>query len=472
MYYADAGLEFGFTPEYSGTVEGAPQDQAVNWADQYPEEFVRENNNVQRLDNDQVYNQYDNFGSGDNTPVNSPNPSKLQASLKTYERRNKKKRPPGYYSQSGTEGYSGDPNVMSTNERSVVHAEVVVGLNSQTDATNYSEIKQDNFVDPYVNRTDTAGVHHYNAVPAHQNIENVQYIQGAPGVNTQNGAIHAQVYNGAQYGDARIGELNEVVVESVPYSNTHGQQEIDTKQIQDHDRTTVNNQYVSHVTNSNNYMHTSSVASDNNNQVYVSKLQIPNLSAPNRDNAQASEGVEYSTNSSQMSESFQPVCQASESIPSNEVSSDMQIPSIDSKNSGDQNELPDANVVETDSSSASVNSLETTAKDIVKTDIDAPVTEAESPKPNPTPAPAPAPAKPTSWAGLFKSSGSSSYSQPIVAAPSMDNYPKGDNLDNRTEEERSEREVSPLPVPATEDKEARQLGGRSSGKHVRAMNTP
>ena len=441
-------------PEYSGTADAAPQERAMNWADQYPEEFAGENN-VQRLDNEQAYNQYDNFSSGDNdTPINSPNPSKLQASLKTYERRNKKKRPPGYYSQPGNEGLPGDPSLVSArNNEHGMASEVSVSLNnSQYDATNYSQIKQDNYVDP--NMTDPA-VHYYNAAAAYQNIENVEFIQGAPVVNTQNSAIHAEVYNGAHYGDTKVGELNEVVVESVPYSNTYGHQDMDIKQIQDHDRTTIENQSVSNVSNSNNYIHTSSVASDTN-QVFVSKLQIPNLSAPSRADGQAGDGVEYSTNSSQISESFQPVRQTNEAIPSNEVPSDMHTPSVD-KTYNDQNDLTDTDVVETNSNSASVNSSETTAKDDVKKDINAPVTEVESPKP--TAVPAPAPVKPTSWAGLFKSSSASSYGQSVIVSSSAVENTKGDNSDRTEMEERNEREVSPLPVPATEDKEAKQLGG-------------
>ena len=59
--------------------------------------------------------------------------------------------------------------------------------------------------------------------------------------------------------------------------------------------------------------------------------------------------------------------------------------------------------------------------------------------------------KPSSWAGLFKSS-----------QPAQSSYVSSVRIDNSviTEpDKRQEKEFSPLPVPATEDSQAKQLGG-------------
>lgn len=454
MCFTSQELEFGGVyaemPPYS--MEVNPQDQSTQYqVEQQQEEFRFPENERERIEREQMLNQVDKTGSGDVATVGSPNPSKLQASLKTYERRNKKKRPPGYYSQvendssgSGLTHVSSDGNLQASMIRSEVHA----NQSDQPDGVHYSQNRQDAF-EANVTVND-ASRHQYNA-PVYQNIQNVQYIQGAPELHTQNIAAYADIGVGAQYSANKMEDLNEVIVESVPYSNSHGRQEMDTKQIQDHDRTTVKNQPSSSVSDSSSLVHSSSVASDTNN-VFVSKLQIPNLSAPSyRGEASVNDSMEYSTNSSQLSESFQPASQINEKLETNELPGDRQ-----HGTDNIVNESYAASAIEADSKS--VSGMEATAKDIVKPDIqNPPVTNAESLKPSSAPASAPAPAKPTTWAGLFKSSSATISSQP-TSVPVVESGKEDLSASNKEAEERNEKEASPQPVPATEDKEAKQLG--------------
>lgn len=442
VYYGSPEMEYGGVyaemPPYP--VEMTTQEEALQTyqGEQYQEYTY--SGNTERRDSDQTFGATVNPGMGDmdTTQDLSPNPSKLQASLKSYERRNKKKRPPGYYNQG--------ENGSADNLQGMVRSEVHVSLSNKPEGATYSEIKNENVVETNINMNDPSG-HHYSA-PPYQNIGDVHYMQGASVRNAQNSAIDADV--NTQYSGTKMEELKEVIVESVPYSNSQGHQEMDSKQIQDHDRTTGLTQPLTNSSNSNVFTHSSSVSSDTNN-VFVSKLQIPNLSSPNKIEVPRNDSMVHSTNSSQVSESFQVSNEGNEKFTNNEFSFGTQQP-----NSDNSNPSSDTKVVDVDAT-ISVDGSETTAKDTNKPDIiDSNVTMATSEESHKPPQPSPWGTKPTSWASLFKSSSASSNTAPSVVQTSEP--AKEDNSNDKETDETNEREVSPMPVSAAEDKEAKQLG--------------
>lgn len=444
MYYGSPEIEYGGVyaemPPYP--VEMTTQEETLQTyqGEQYQEYTY--SGNTERRDSDQAFGATVNPGMGDmdTTQDLSPNPSKLQASLKSYERRNKKKRPPGYYNQG--------ENGSADNLQGMVRSEVHVSLSNKPEGATYSEIKNENVVETNINMNDPSG-HHYSA-PPYQNIGDVHYMQGASVRNAQNSAIDADV--NTQCSGTKMEELKEVIVESVPYSNSQGHQEMDSKQIQDHDRTTGLTQPLTNSSNSNVFTHSSSVSSDTNN-VFVSKLQIPNLSSPNKIEVPRNDSMVHSTNSSQVSESFQVSNEGNEKFTNNEFSFGTQQP-----NSDNSNPSSDTKVVDVDAT-ISVDGSETTAKDTNKPDIiDSNVTVATSEESHKPPQPSPWGTKPTSWASLFKSSSASSNTAPSVVQTSEP--AKEDNPNDKETDETNEREVSPMPVSAAEDKEAKQLGGK------------
>ena len=427
---------------YSVNVSTEEQDVQINpYQGEYS--FMKSDTETM-IENEQTVNQIDeqSIGVSFGTPDITQNPSKLQASLKKGERRNKKKRPPGYYSQTGNEAAFSDNGHMSLNDGTqvVVRSEVHVNLSNQPEGAYYSENRQENIVETNFKMKEPSGVQHMS--PAYQNSPSDQYMQDAP-----NSAMHPNIE--AQYSGTKAGELNEIVVESVPYSDAHIQQKMDIKQIQDHDRTTNVSDSVAY---SNSFTHSNIVSSDND--VFVSKLQIPNIGAPNKMDVLDNENV-ANTDSSQVPTNFQSSNQIAENVTPNELSSDTQQPSSDSI-------LTNSNVMQNDSKSeveASISvdtSLTTAMADANKTDIiSPPIVGVESPKS------VPQPAKPTSWAGLFKSKSASSYNSynPMPSVPAVEGVKDDNSSDIKDMEEQNEREISPMPVPAAEDKEAKTLGG-------------
>ena len=443
-------FEVGYAEMGPYSVDVNTQEQDVQ-TDRYQEDYNFVKNDEERVESEQTFSQTGNCAMEDNEarPSIAPNPSKLQASLKKGERRNKKKRPPGYYSQLENEpSYATNSHLPSNdNTQIVVRSEVHVNLSNQPEGAYYSENRQDNIVETNFKMNDPSGFQHN--VPTYQNIQDDQYIQDTSLMNAQNSAIHPNI--GAQYGDTKMDELNEVVVvESVPYSDAHGQQGMEIKQIQDHDRTTKLTQSLNSVSDASSFTHSSLISSDKD--VYVSKLQIPNLGSPNKMDIFVNDNVALSANSSQVPESFQASSQIDEKVSQTEFSTDtQQQPSSDSIET-------DSNVAKDDSkleANISVDTSLTTAKDASKPDIiNSPLASAESPKPQPQPA------KPTSWAGLFKSSSVSS-SNPPAFVPVTEGVKEDNSSDKKEVEERNEKEMSPMPVPAAEDKEAKTLGGKS-----------
>ena len=362
--------------------------------------------------------------------------SKLQASMKPYERRNKKKRPPGYYEQS----------------------EMV----SQQNSSDYPPMQPDLTQPPPNFHPDMC----YNMPPPglvpNQYTVNSQYNNGNPG-NVANfpagipvayqgapppsGADNMVIDNNDVKNNQRqeMGDLYEVVIDSVaPQNSANIPARAETYQIQDHERT--NPQHSVDIVNqsSSNFSEfhpNTNVAIENK----MSHLNIQNtgVAKPTRvdvsikDAQVVDEASHMQINTVQIDPEKEVVVLGTDDA-NNSKYSDNAAEVLDNSNIKTDTEVKEEPVVSTDPSvqpeTSAVKNPEPVNQEPVKT------------------------TKPVSWAGLFKSNSSNAT---VIEAPLSHVSSGGDNSSvSADSEQRSEKELSPMPVPASEDSAAKELGGK------------
>lgn len=340
--------------------------------------------------------------------------SKLQASLKTYERRNKKKRPPNYYNQPDTHGHSG------MNHNTIAQPMVV----------------QQTFSMP------PPGLHpiHYPPMPLHPPLHmghvgmpgsaptNVLYATFTPSHYTGTSTPVGNV--GANYGHMPVHDsdgqnsdhaLMEVVVEqnAIPTNSVYIPPRAETYQNQDHERTSNRVSYGDSESNVNNELsvdkstHVNGGATNSAVNVSIKNTMVHETSSLT--NAEST----YANVSYQPTTSFN----TTEVEPSND--------------------LPEVNACKvTENEQATDFNKNNDSK------------KAESTQP------VVGPPKPKSWAGLFKSPASQGSS--VVNNLGIDT---SEDISVSTESESSISkllEFPPVTVPAAEDSVAKDLGEKLS----------
>ena len=373
----------------------------------------------------------DNFTFGDPMDDNNddrPNQqSKLQASLKPYERRNKKKRPPNYYQKDrGGDGFSFQGPVMHHN-----YTVPPPGHPAHYDGTNITYPNM--HMHTYMNNPQiVANTGYANPTVLHQGQMNTP----DSGMSQQNHGRPPPQGVMPHPGD----DLVEVVVHGFPENSIHIPARTETNLIQDHERTSnsrVNvDQYASDPAISPKIQHQpiqsqnisypqgQSVQGAKSNHVHVSVKEIPKVENNSSSHKPSSENVTNNntvsnTNSGDGGQNVKVKSQVNvDSVPSNAQTS-ARNPTEDS-----------ASVNAKESASVKV------SEEVVK----------EAPKPP----------KPVSWAGLFKSASSTSATpqQSSQAPLTVAHTSKGDES---TDMEKSDAPV--MPVLAAEDSVAKELGG-------------
>lgn len=399
-----------------------------------------------------------NFGdSGQQIPSEhndkSGQQSKLQASLKQYERRNKKKRPPNYYQQDDSQEQAGLGQEVAP--------EILMHKNFTVPPPGHPA----HYVANPANR-DTAGINAgYPGYPAgaysvknpqafvnneyvNPNIVNQeQHLSGIIKNDSANGLPRANPGLPPQCGipPPHVGEeLVEVVVDKVPDNTFHIPPRIETSQNQDHERTSTLTKVGQYA---NDKRDTNAISA----QATVHEMQTQNTVFPtdvNSNRGAKSNRVDVSVKDTQSEESSSHITVADNKSNNLITQSSDTEPTVQDKNlnaglSAENISKTDTPVTNTGESNVPVDVKVYTSSQVTE-NVQTPKQEPQKPKP-------------TTWAGLFKSSNSpvvmpqqNSESPVIVANPS------------KPEEtvENDKPELPPLPVPAAEDSVAKELGGK------------
>lgn len=399
-------------------------------------------------------NQYEvmtNYGQtgieGDQFDERSGASSKLQASLKPYERRNKKKRPPGYYKQSESGGTEQEANEYTPVQPDLTqpppnfHQEMQFGIPPPGLAPNHYGVNSQFVGGNLQNPAHIANFHAGGQIP----------YQGASGPSGVGNVIINTVPNSQRQ---ETGDLCEVVIDSVaPQNNANIPARPETYQIQDHERTNSQNSAFTDQSSANvhefhpiaNIPIESQTSDSNSVNTCVSKPTRVDVSI--KDAPVLEETSQIHLNDTQLSAPKQETGSNSESTVQNNEHS-----VATTKDTAEPVSMDTSNVdpvLETKEQSGSANQDAVTLQQEAVSSQNDPVSAV-------TVKPEPVKSKPTSWAGLFKSKSTSNSG--VSEAPVKSSV--GDNSSVSAEsDQRSEKELSPLPVPACEDSAAKDLGG-------------
>lgn len=368
--------------------------------------------------------------------------SKLQASLKQYERRNKKKRPPNYYQQEKVVpeyGYQ---------ELNVMHQNYTVpppGHPAQYRAVPAQKVSMDpNIV--YHNMPMEALNLNNAQVIANSGYSNPNVIIQGTANSSDNGMLQQHVGyppQGAPTTNAGD-DLTEVVVHSLHCATeqlVHIPSRTETNLNQDHERT------------SKPSVSVGQYASDNERDTAISQISVQqdtqsqHVSIVSQADLSSAQGAK--SNHVDISVKDTSITDTSSHKPLTE-----NIGSISNVNSGDTGQQT-AQVNNSNTGSDIDNtSSNTNVANVNNTENDVSVNNKESSGIQATEAPKP---KPTSWAGLFKSASTAvtvppqTYEPPVMVV----------NANKMEEVGDSEKPELPLmPVPAADDSVAKELGGK------------
>lgn len=396
-------------------------------------------------------NQYDvmsNYGQtgneGDQFDERSGSSSKLQASLKQYERRNKKKRPPGYYKQSESGGTEHEANAYPPMQPDLTqpppnfHQEVQFSIPPPGLAPNHYGVNSQFVGGNMQTPAHIANFHAGGQIP----------YQGASDASGVGNVIINTVPNSQRQ---ETGDLCEVVIDSVPpQNNANIPARPETYQIQDHERTNSQNSLSFTDHSSANEFHPvanipieSQTSNSNSVNSWVSKPTRVDVSI--KDAPVLEETSQIQLNDIQLSAPKQEIGSNSEiTVQNNEHSVATTKDTAEFVSMDTSNIEPD--VLEAKDQSGSANQDAATLQQEAVNSQNDPVTVKQEPVKS----------KPTSWAGLFKSNSASNS----VVSEALAKSSVGDNSSVSAEsDQRSEKELSPLPVPACEDSAAKDLGG-------------
>ncbi|XP_060597410.1 ubiquitin carboxyl-terminal hydrolase 10-like isoform X2 [Ruditapes philippinarum] len=385
------------------------------------------------------YNEFSQFNNQmESADERSGLNSKLQASMKPYERRNKKKRPPGYYKQSDSSVPQQNSNDFAPMQPDLTqpppnfHPDMHYNMpppglvpNQYTVNNQYSEVNRENVANF------PAGIP-------------VAY-QGAP---TPTGAGNMVVDNDNVKNNQRqeMGDLYEVVIDSgAPQNSANIPARPETYQIQDHERT--NSQ--SSVDNVNQ--------SSSNVCEFIPNTNVAIENRMSQLNVQSS-GVAKPTRVDVSIKDAQVIDEPSH-MPLNtvQISQEKQVIDINTKEANDANDSKYSdNAAEFMDDSKMKSDSEIKDEPVVSTEPSVEPETSAVKNPEPVIQEPVKTAKPVSWAGLFKSN-NSNVTTP--EAPMSYRSSGGDNSSvGADSEQRSEKELSPMPVPASEDSAAKELG--------------
>lgn len=418
--------------------------------------------NRDQFDRDESMAECDvNYGSDSKYVDRSGSSSKLQASLKPYERRNKKKRPPDYYKQP-EEASSGaqrpDFHLVQpdlTQPPPNFHPEMRFsvpppGLNPRHFMVNrgvrYSHPGDHNYPNPAQLPNFPTGV------PVPFQGANPQFV--TPVVLQRNS--ENVVSNQAQ----ETGDLCEVVIDRVPPANSVNiPARPETYQIQDHERTNPDLNFGDKRLGQYNADHNYSHSNENfATQNITPNMQRETVVKPTRVNVSVKDALREEYSSHIQSEDMQ------ESVQNENMPAESESVKSNVETGEDKTEISDmqSEVIASEDLPEEKDSVQITSDSVINTDAHAGFEEQKSEsqpeadkkteemKAN----------KPTTWAGLFKSN--STTPSIVVRDTPVVNSMVDNSKQNHEAEQRSEKELSPQPVPASEDSAAKDLGDHLS----------
>lgn len=413
--------------------------------------------------NVQSQNQYESGYSGDPSDVSvDRSGSKLQASLKPYERRNKKKRPPDYYKQ--TEDTSAQHGVNMNNEQvpfdlsqppPTYHTQMQYGAPPPGINPNNFGMNQPRFI--------------HNAVqnPPIQPLD-IQRIQQQTyqGANSQSGVTSMYTDNMVQrngggnenHSQADQVDLREVMIHSVSpvQHSTNIPATPETYQNQDHERTSANY-----------HLDSNAVQKDSVNayQEYIPNMNMPPNNIVYHSNVEASTrntGMETSgpcgtgSNESSLSQSNVVVKNSTtQSVENSDANTINMNKNSDIAVATDPISVESAHT-KTDSAESQIDPAPEIGNS--QGQMDKVHSEPTAPQ-QPASVPSDPVKKPVTWAGLFKSN-TTTNTQSVVQETPAPILP-GDNNTSvaGNNDTKSDKEPSPAPVLASEDSAAKDLGG-------------